>query len=112
MKDWQELQDKIGAWTNEAFPTSDLNGKMEHLKREAQEVIDSKGQDREEWADVTILLLDAAQKSGMSVSDLFNAAASKLEKNKLRAWSAPDKDGVRHHKCEGCKLANCKKRQP
>lgn len=93
---WQEIQDKIGRFTDETFGGSTVESKMAHLREEIQEVIDAP-EDKMEWADCMILLLDAARRAGLSMDDLHQAIEDKLAINMKRKWGAPDKDGVVRH---------------
>ncbi len=94
---FQWLQDSITAWADSAFgrdrkPESILH----HLKKEIDELI---GDPRslEEYADVGILWLNAADKAGHKTKDLYFAMIGKLMVNKSRKWGTPDENGVVEH---------------
>lgn len=93
------LAEQIRQWQNETFPTRDAHAAAHHLRREADELLETflpeheDGRD-EEIADVFFLLVAVADRNG---TDLSAAVAAKLAKNKLRRWKAPDADGVVEH---------------
>lgn len=93
---WQELQSDIGVFSDGVFGKSDPVAKLRHLAEEVQELIEAP-QDRMEWADCTILLIDAARKAGLSMDDLHKAARDKLEINKKRKWGKPNAAGIVNH---------------
>ena len=93
---WQLLQDKIGGFTDETFGESTVASKMAHLREELDEVV-AAPDDRMEWADCMILLLDAARRAGLSMDDLHQAIEDKMEINLKREWGEPDEDGVVRH---------------
>ena len=73
----------------------DCIGPLIHLKEEVQELIDNPN-DEMEWADCWLLLLDAAERKGYSVTDLIGFGRKKLEINKKRTWDRRS-DGVFKH---------------
>ena len=95
-QDWQKLQDDIHEFTSKTFGSSTISSKMHHLKEEIEEVI-SDPQDRLEWADCLILLLDAARIAGFNTQNLLDAANDKMAINKKRKWGKADKNGVVKH---------------
>lgn len=96
MKNMQELQDRIGKWQDKTFPLQTLEGKMNHLKLEAQEIIHNR-RNLSEWADVLILYLGAADLEGFVVEELIDAANRKMGINENRKWGPPDANGVCSH---------------
>lgn len=88
-----ELCADILAWQAATFPHRTPSSITEHLRREATELAKEPG-DAEEMADVGLLLIAAADASGV---DLMSAMRAKLEKNKRRTWGAPDAQGVVSH---------------
>ena len=70
-------------------------GPLMHLKKEIEEVINAPN-DRLEWADCFLLLLDAAFRNGYSMQDLIDFGIEKLEINKKRTWTK-NKDGTFSH---------------
>ena len=71
-------------------------GSLHHCAEEVQELIDDPS-DKEEWADVFILLFDAASRRGIPFSDIMDWVEAKYEKNTKRKWGEPDENGVVHH---------------
>ena len=53
--------------------------------------------DKVEYADCLILLLDAYCMAGGSADELIDTAFKKLEINKRRDWGTPDENGVVEH---------------
>ncbi len=94
---FQELQDVITQWADETFgkdrkPVSILH----HLKKEIEELLE-RPDSLEEYADVGILWLNAADKAGYKVEILFAAMAMKMVENATRKWGTPDQNGVVEH---------------
>lgn len=96
VRSWDALQRDIHEWQLNAFPHATLESYVIHAKRELDEVFEHP-EDVMEWADVMLLVVGRALYHGHKMSDLFNAAAGKLEVNKSRKWGAPDKHGVSSH---------------
>lgn len=93
----QQLQDEITVWSDNTFgsdrpPSAPVN----HLAKEVIELIESP-EDRMEYADCMMLLLDAYRITGGSADDLVAACYQKLEINKVRKCGVSDKDGVVEH---------------
>lgn len=93
---WQVLQNEIADFTDRAFGQATPVSKLHHLAEEVQELIETP-EDRLEWADCMILLIDAAKKAGYDMNDLYQAVQDKMEINKKRKWGAPDENGVVRH---------------
>lgn len=73
-----------------------------HLKKEIQELIDN-SDDELEWADVFLLLIDAAdRKAGYTIDDLVNFASKKLAINKARTWIKQPDGTFRHFHAKDC----------
>lgn len=87
----------ITAWQAVTFPHATPHSTTRHLLKEATE-LHADPTDAEEMADVFLMLVAAANASGV---DLPAAIRAKLEKNKRRTWGAPDADGVVEHVAEG-----------
>ena len=96
LPDFQALQDRIEEFQRTRFPDQKLKGKLNHLVREALELLKNPD-DPMEWADVTILLFGAAAMHGISASALLQNAESKLTICEARKWAPADADGVHHH---------------
>lgn len=85
-------------FSSETFGTPeerDCLGPLHHLQEEVRELIDNTN-DKMEWADCFLLLLDAAWRKGYTIDDLVEFAKLKLEINKTRSWKK-DKNGVYKH---------------
>lgn len=93
---WQQLQDDIGVFTDKTFGASTPQAKAHHLAEEAMEAA-ADPSDILEWADCTILLLDAVRKAGFTTEDLHAAVLRKMEINKARKWGEKDANGVVRH---------------
>ncbi len=93
---WQQMQDDIGVFTDKTFGDSTPQSKAHHLAEEAMEAA-ADPSDIIEWADCTILLLDAVRKAGFTTEDLYAAVARKMEINKSRKWGDKDENGVVRH---------------
>jgi hypothetical protein len=87
-------------WQHETFgPNRPVTGVLEHMRREIAE-IEAKPQDRAEWADLLILLIAGADRAGVPLKDVLEAAVLKTHVNKRRKW--PDwrtqpEDAPIHH---------------
>lgn len=68
---------------------------LRHLKKEVQELLDNPD-DKMEWADCMLLLLDAARRKGYSIDDLLSFCKEKLAINRKRTWEKQE-DGVFQH---------------
>jgi Protein of unknown function (DUF550) len=96
IKDLQTLQREQGAWAEKTFPRQPVESKIKHLQREVAELL-KKPHDPSELADCLLLVLDIARRGRMTTGQLIEAAAAKLEINKLREWGPPDAEGVCEH---------------
>ena len=97
VNNFQLLQDSITAWADSAFgkdrkPESILH----HLKKEIDELI-QEPMSLEEYADIGILWLNAADKAGYKIDDLYFAMVGKMWVNKTRKWGRADENGVIEH---------------
>ena len=90
-----ELLREVGAWAQRAFPNESVQGKLEHLQEEVNELRENTN-DKEEWADCFLLLFDAARKNGYTFDDIANLILRKYQKNLKRSWKE-DSAGVYHH---------------
>ena len=93
MTSLDQLALEVVAWQQHQFPHRTAHSIATHLSREAAELV-AVPNDAEEMADIFMLLVGAADRSGVN---LINAVAAKLEKNKARTWGTPDADGVVSH---------------
>lgn len=88
------FQSEVNDWQLKTFPTSSVNSKIAHMRKEIEELAEHPT-DASEMADIFILLLGVASKQGV---DLLDAARAKMEINKKREWGTPDENGVVLHK--------------
>lgn len=84
-KDLFILTDEIAVWAAKTFPDESVEGKLEHLKEEVEELLDDPD-DLGEWADCFMLLFDAARKKGLAKAQIIEAMRAKFEVNKTRTW--------------------------
>lgn len=119
MKEVQDIQDKIQAWSDETFGKERTGLPIAyHLKKEIDEVIeaiDNFHKDRPytkenidllrkrrervlyEIADCMMLLLDIMAHEQYTFKLVMMAMEDKLEINKARKWGEPDENGVVEH---------------
>jgi NTP pyrophosphatase (non-canonical NTP hydrolase) len=102
MKELQQFVDEHRVWALATFGKTPETAPLHHLKKEVDELIDgieNRDQDNkiEEYADCFILLLHAADKSGLSMENLLFYARNKFERNKMRKWGPVDDKGVSEH---------------
>lgn len=88
-----------GKWSQETFGLDSVRGPigpLKHLEKEAREAA-AKPEDREEYADCLILLLDASRRAGISPLELIKEARKKMVVNKERSWpKAVGDEAVEH----------------
>ena len=70
---------------------------LKHLQDEVRELLDNPD-DTMEWADCTLLLLDAAWRKGYSLEDLIDFSIEKLKINKKRTWKKNEAGYFKHIK--------------
>lgn len=80
----------------------DCMGPLTHLKKEVKELHENPN-DPMEWADCFLLLVDAADRKGMTFDNLVAVSRNKLEINKARNWVKQD-DGTYRHQPNDCPL--------
>lgn len=100
--DLQQLMDVMAEWSDTTFGpgSGNLCGQMAHLREETREV-ESAPDDIIEYADVLILLLDAARRRGFAGHRLLTAALAKIAVVKQRGYAPPDVNGIRRHVSSG-----------
>jgi len=116
MCDMQKLQDSVAEWGDKTFGERQNSvGILAHLMKETKELYDAvcalefghpdsilnrvvfqKKIDME-FADVTMLLLEAAAKHNISIEGLVQRTRMKLAVNKIRKWGTPSEDGSIQH---------------
>jgi NTP pyrophosphatase (non-canonical NTP hydrolase) len=84
---------EIVHWATKTFPTASNHSRVQHIKKEVEE-LEAEPQDPNEMADILILLIHHAAANGV---DIFTAVEDKFKILKTRKWGAPDKDGVVEH---------------
>lgn len=93
---FQELQNKIGEWSDETFKESSLKSLHEHLVEEVDE-LGNNPFDVMNYADVLILLMVLARKCEYNMSELEKAVEVKHIINVSRIWLEPDERGITRH---------------
>lgn len=81
---WQEQS----IWSQQTFGSDSVrgpNGPLEHCEKECREARENP-QDIKEYADIGILLMDAARRAGFTLEQLIDAMYDKLQENKSREW--------------------------
>lgn len=96
--------DDFISWQNETFPDKTSHSLMTHLKEELLELEEeinlSEGYKTDkylEFADCFLLLFALAESEGMDYPLIVKYIKIKMEINKKREWTSPDKDGVCRH---------------
>lgn len=89
----KRFQKEVGDWSRETFKLQTPASKIEHLRREVEE-LGKDPADAGEMADCLILLCGIAELAGV---DLLAAAQAKMVVNRAREWGAPDETGVCSH---------------
>lgn len=119
MDELQKLMNEVGSWSDDTFGSGQRSPAiLHHLAKEIPELLNAIGdydrgandtrvnvsemmelhrKMRFEFADVFMLLLDAARKRGFMAEDLIQVARMKLEVNRRRKWGKPDENGVIEH---------------
>jgi len=97
----EEIFNNWSTWARGQFPDQTANGKINHLRKEVEELAcsaESCKSDIVEIADCIGLLFSICDIEGYSFEELSNALISKLEINKRREWPViPNKDGSFSH---------------
>lgn len=88
------LQDEIAAWADRHYPDRTYHNAMTKLVMEEVPEVLRHPSDPMEWADVFILLLDAAKLQGV---DIAKAVRDKMEINRRRTWAVDPSTGVMRH---------------
>ena len=103
MNELQKLMDDILEWSSNTFENETSISKINHLKKEVDELKfsifheHSEAEKRYEFADCFMLLIAAAKMEGLTANDLILITKAKLELNKSRTWGKPDENGVVEH---------------
>ena len=97
MKDIDEFQERLFAWSGATFGNRDRpDGPLNHLKKECDEAI-ANPDDIMEFADMQMLLCDAASRAGHKMSAVLEAAERKLEICRKRKWEPLNEAGFSEH---------------
>tara|TARA_R110000744_G_scaffold159562_1_gene275680 strand:+ start:219 stop:521 length:303 start_codon:yes stop_codon:yes gene_type:complete len=91
-----KVQDDIWEWAKNTFPNSKTDNHLNHLLKEIEE-LRADPKDLLEYADCFIILLHVAKQNGVTVDLIQDAVKIKMDINKKRNWTQPDKDGAQHH---------------
>lgn len=86
----------VTRWQQATFGDRPPTAPLHHLAKEVKEAL-AAPHDVSEYADMMLLLIDAAKCAGFTARDLLDATYAKLEVNRQRKWQAPDADGVCLH---------------
>lgn len=84
-----ELEAERLSWSLVTFPEATAVSSLRKLESEIKEIeydIEHGKRRPEEYADALMCLFDVAGRSGISVVEIINAFAAKLEVNKRRQW--------------------------
>lgn len=74
------------AWSQATFGPGDrIKGVLDHISKELDEIAENP-RDLSEWADVIILALDGAWRSGAWPQEIIDAIVAKQTKNESREW--------------------------
>ncbi len=106
-----QLEKERFEWSLKTFPEATSQSSLEKLKEEIKEVEKEltyleKFPDGDsgleklsmEYADCFMCLFDSAGRAGLSVQDIINSFAEKLEINKNRSWNKNDNNTYSHIK--------------
>lgn len=92
----QHLQDEVARWSKETFGQRSPSPIIAHLRKEVEELW-KEPFSTEEYADCLMLLLDAAERAGLTTDLIVKETFAKLEVNKQREWGEPDEHGAVDH---------------
>ena len=84
----------IAAWQREKFPHATPASTLVHLRHEIEHELRVDPTNGPEQADILILLIQLADRSG---NNLLDEVYAKFVLNQGRSWQAPDADGVVEH---------------
>lgn len=85
-------------WSRKTFGSDQERGPigpLKHLKLEADEAIQSN--ERDEYADCLLLILDAARRAGFTYDYLIDVTLQKLAVCRERTYPKPASDEPAHH---------------
>jgi len=91
----KDLQQEIKTWADQVYPDrTPYSALSKMVMEEIPELLNGGQDDPGEWADLLILVLDAA---GLRDIDAVQAAWDKMEINKQRSWEVDPETGIMHH---------------
>lgn len=91
----QDLQKEIKEWADQVFPDRTPYAALSKMiMEEIPELLNGGLDDPGEWADLLILVMDAADLRGI---DVLEAAFDKMEINRTRSWEVDPETGIMHH---------------
>lgn len=85
ISEFQAWLEQHKQWADATFPSQTIQEKLEHCDEELQEIL-AQPTDLHEWADATILLLNALVTQGYTLEQLLEAMQEKHEICKKRKW--------------------------
>lgn len=101
------LWGEISEWSQRTFGSDDTRGPvgpLNHMKKEVDEALEAMrlgrpfGEILDEFADLQILLCDAARRQRISLDLLLVASLDKMARNRARTYPRPtDPDAVSEH---------------
>lgn len=89
----QILQERVTAWADDVYPNRTTEVAFAKMVGEVAEILANPA-DPLEWADVLILLVDAAHLRGI---DILEAAHHKMDINEKRDWAIDSTTGLMSH---------------
>jgi len=90
-----DLQERITSWADTIFPDrTPYDALRKMVLEEIPELLHEGLDDPEEWADVFILMFDAANLRGI---DIVKATNDKMTKNEARKWKLNKETGLMNH---------------
>lgn len=120
MDELDRFQAEVGHWADATFPQSTIATMTAHLKREAQELLQSlEAWERNQkpvkddvvWptvlhevADIILLSLHIADRKRFLLSDVLRY---KFQIVQARKWGDPNEEGVTEHVCDCCEQRPC-----
>lgn len=96
--EWDRFQRELMEWADGVFGAdAPLERLIDHIKEELDEV-QADPNDRVEWADVLIMIMHGALRSGHTMTEILTTARDvKFPILKQRKWSDRDANGIRRY---------------